>query len=655
MNSRWKTKRSNLEKFLKGNKDWLKKTVTFPLTSIVTVAHPRKRKISPNINDRKPFSELSERSKNRKSKDLRDSDSSPEVQTYSAAYKFLQQGNKDAAIVLHDIACNSPATARRYRENFINKAGTMTPEKALAHLLDCQLSRHRYQIARNTFINMNNPGYPPYKKVLEVKKACYPKNMCLKGHSARVPLQHLCDHTIERLCLYLKEVIDQLSSHELSRLKFFCKYGSDGSSSQSNYKQKFTDDNGLSIDDSSLYISSMVPLQLVVVGNNNNTDRIIWANDKPSSPMYCRPIHIIYSKETPELMIEEKEVLENQIKNIEAHTFDIENSTLQVSYEFIPTMYDVKSINKFTNTEYTKECYLCGLRGSELNDLEKILNTPIVTANLKYGMSSLHAWIRCFEFLVHVSYKLSICQYNAYESDGTKEMVEQHKKYIQKQFKDGMHLKVDQPKQGAGNSNDGNTARAFFSNPEKSAKVTGLDIEVIERFHVILETISSGHIVDHEKYKTFAFETAQLFIRKYSWFIMSPTVHKVLCHGAKIIENAPLPIGQLSEEAAESNNKYARQFRLFFTRKSCRELTMTDLFYRLLANSDPYIASLRHFYKKPFNILSSRARAMLKAPSTEKQNVEISETVSEMEKDIEDYPTDMDECDMFFNIEEIIE
>ena len=136
----------------------------------------------------------------------------------------------------------------------------MSPEKALAHMLDCKLSKNTYQHARNTFINMKNEGYPPYLKVVDAKKACYPENIEVKGYRAQVPLQSLCNHTAERLCKYLDEVIDQLNGDELANLKHYFKYGSDGSSNQSNYKQKFTKENGDSVDDSTIYISSLVQL-----------------------------------------------------------------------------------------------------------------------------------------------------------------------------------------------------------------------------------------------------------------------------------------------------------------------------------------------------------------------------------------------------------
>lgn len=86
-------------------------------------------------------------------------------------------------------------------------------------------------------------------------------------------------------------------------------------------------------------------------------------------------------------------------------------------------------------------------------------------------------------------------------------------------------------------------------------------------------------------------ETAKLYVQIYSWHPTTPTQHKILIHGATVIENALLPIGQLSEEPAEARNKH---FRLKFSRESCN----LDVFNRLLLSSDPLITSMRPKPKK---------------------------------------------------------
>lgn len=72
---------------------------------------------------------------------------------------------------------------------------------------------------------------------------------------------------------------------------------------------------------------------------------------------------------------------------------------------------------------------------------------------------------------------------------------------------------------------------------------------------------------------------------------MPTSVHKILIHGASVIEHAILPIGELSEEAQEAKNKDIRRFREYHTRKSSKLKNNEDLFKRLLLSSDPYISS----------------------------------------------------------------
>ncbi len=50
------------------------------------------------------------------------------------------------------------------------------------------------------------------------------------------------------------------------------------------------------------------------------------------------------------------------------------------------------------------------------------------------------------------------------------------------EFKEVMGLRVDFVKQGSGTSNDGNTARRFFENPEVTASITLVDETLINRF-----------------------------------------------------------------------------------------------------------------------------------------------------------------------------
>lgn len=163
-----------------------------------------------------------------------------------------------------------------------------------------------------------------------------------------------------------------------------------------------------------------------------------------------------------------------------------------------------------------------------------------------------------------------------------------------------MGLIVDKPKAGgSGTSNDGNTARKFFSKSEMSANIKGLDKKLIIRCSSILKAMSSGYNINPSKFRDYALDTAKLLIEKYPWYYLPPSVHKVLLHAPEIIKNCLVSIRELSEEAAEAKNKDIKLFRMRHTRKISRVLTNTDLLNRLLLSSDPFITGQRNFHANP--------------------------------------------------------
>ena len=61
--------------------------------------------------------------------------------------------------------------------------------------------------------------------------------------------------------------------------------------------------------------------------------------------------------------------------------------------------------------------------------------------------------------------------------------------------------------------------------------------------------MASGYIINLKLFEEYTLKMAQLFVEKYHWYNISPTMYKVLIHGLTIIEKAILFIGQLGEEA----------------------------------------------------------------------------------------------------------
>lgn len=123
-------------------------------------------------------------------------------------------------------------------------------------------------------------------------------------------------------------------------------------------------------------------------------------------------------------------------------------------------------------------------------------------------------------------------------------------------------------------------------------------MELIHPFHVILVAISNGNEIDTEKFKKYGTDTATHYNKYYKWYYMPPSVHKILFHGADIMEYFDLPIGNYSEEAAEARNKDFRRIRENNTRKNSRTNTNEDIVHWLLVSSDPVISSLRTSFPK---------------------------------------------------------
>ncbi|XP_069685850.1 uncharacterized protein [Periplaneta americana] len=531
----------------------------------------------------KSFGDSSERSKRRKTQGLRETVDTEEL-TFATQMKLRACGKPDASKVLKEIT-KSPKRATKYRKAYSSslqeKRGQLSPLQALSMFVEAGLSRRQYEIVRAS----DKTLYPCYSVLQKAKKDCYPvpESYQVTATCAEINLQDLLNHTVARLLLYLQEVVQTLSEDECNTLELITKWGCDGSQ-QTQFKQKFETD----IDsDANIFQSSLVPLQLVC---GTDIKKVIWKNPTPSSPRYCRPIKIRFVKESADLTREEIGYLESKIVTLNETKIEINGRNLVIKHTLILTMIDAKICNAATNTTSTMKCYICGATSKEFNSLSNRREADQST--FKFGLSTLHARIRLFESLLHLSYKLPLKKWQL-STKNDKEIYKQRKTDIQNQFKNRMGIIVDVPKPGSGNSNDGNTSRRFFMDPALSAEITGMNVELIYRFRVILEVISSGHKVDTLKFAAYTMDTAKLYVQLYSWHPMTPTMHKILIHGPTVIENALLPIGQLSEEAAEARNKHFRSYRQNYARKFSRESCNLDIINRLLLSSDPLLTSMR--------------------------------------------------------------
>lgn len=353
-------------------------------------------------------------------------------------------------------------------------------------------------------------------------------------------------------------------------------------------------------------MTSMVPLRLTSFYDKNI---IIWNNNRPSSTRYCRAIQFQYTKETTEKIKSEKQRMDDEIAQLRETEIEKFGITFKINHQMIFTMIDGKIAQAITDTPSSSSCFICGSKPSQMNNLAEISKRSNKEEALKLGMSPLHARIKFMECILHIAYNLSFKKWST--TPETRIQKEETKRKIQETFYNKLGLRIDIVKQGSGSSNNGNTSRRFFADPKITAEITGVDEELIRRFATILQTINCGEEINSEKFGSYAYKTAKIFIEKYSWYFMPITVHKVLLHGKEIIKHAALPIGTLSEEAQEARNKDYKQYRLNHSRKCSRLFTNEDVMHMMLVSSDPLITSLRRTPHKKDLELSDETQELL--------------------------------------------
>jgi len=511
------------------------------------------------------------------------------IQAASAAAR--KRAQPDLAYVLKLLAL-SPEKAKFIRKVLsepIAKPTKVSANEALALLLDQGLTKQQYVAVRE---QTKNNIYPLYKEVADQKKNCRPSELQISETKAEVPLQNLLDHTAARIASLQEEVFLSLMKEQgtdFLAADLILSYGFDGSSGQSTYKQGYSSEQPFTAD-SSIFATTVTPLRLIDASTN-----ILWNNKTPQSIRFCRPLKLAFMKETKDSILNESEYLKRQIDKLQSCKIILSDGKfVYIKFRLYLTVIDGKVLNALTGTNSSQACPICGATPKDfLNNknfkCEKFL--PIMK-NLHYGLSPLHCWIRLFEFVLHAGYKCQIRKWRISNENDKRELA-RRKSLIQDLFWKLLSLKVDQPKVGGfGSTNDGNTARRAFSEPETFSEITGIDLRLIKNLRTILICLSSQLPIDVTKFQSFCHKTAEIIVYEYSWLPMTATVHKILVHSADIIQNTVLPVGYFGEEGAESRNKIYKSDRLHHARKCSRKLNFTDVFQRAMDTSDPIISSI---------------------------------------------------------------
>lgn len=75
-------------------------------------------------------------------------------------------------------------------------------------------------------------------------------------------------------------------------------------------------------------------------------------------------------------------------------------------------MTDEKLCNAITFTTLSEICYICGVKPKQYNQIKQASKQDVDITVFQFGFSTLHAWIRFFDFQPHMLCRLELktCQ-----------------------------------------------------------------------------------------------------------------------------------------------------------------------------------------------------------------------------------------------------
>ena len=588
---------------------------------------------------RKSFDDLSDRQKRRRLK--KDETNLEEtggtlISILKLAQRLSQQQGKIEGVKILKKFIKACERDEDFPITLSSKPKQLDKDVAVGIMAYGNLSQNQYiniqQVVKRECANV----LPPVNKLKLAKEACYPENLEVNDMKASVPVKDLAFHTTKRIIDANKEEIYEKikdlptsSSAKSVRAEMIVTWGMDGTTAQSKYNQAKNSTDNRTVKDDSLITVSMSMHQLTFKDENKN-DLCLWDNEKSQSVFSVRPIQLEFEKETKEVVKDIYKNIDSQIAKLGSEKFLCEDMILEVSYKFYPTMMDGKDYTYITDTSANCVCQCCGATPNEMSDIKNLENGRFTKEdknfkkeNLKFNLQPLHTTSNVVKHLYEMSFRKKVMKHWKSLTEAEEKLIAQETTEVKEKMWNAFKVRINEPRQGGvGTSDTGNIARRVLNNPKLLAKTLDLDEELIKRVSNILTKIRSHNRVKSLKaFKEYCTKTYKMFLTLYPWYKVPVSLHRMLAHGSDYMEALPLPIGRMSEEGGESQNKLLRNDRELRARKTSRKDNLMDVIHKRYITSDPVI--LKKFTK---------ARDKKSRRRNAQEEVEIDEVEIELEE-----------------------
>ena len=179
------------------------------------------------------------------------------------------------------------------------------------------------------------------------------------------------------------------------------------------------------------------------------------------------------------------------------------------------------------------------------------------------------------------------------------EFLKQAKEEIQAKVREETSITLEKPDPSGhgGTSTTGNVASSMLNTNNRLLLTHGINNlelkskldRIIVNMAVILAVINSNKKVNVPVFSEFCRNTS-LLVKSVSWIHIIPSAHVVLAHSPELIDgNNEMGLLNFTECGLEANNKFLRQYRINYSRKTSQFDNLSDCLNRLWDKSDPMV------------------------------------------------------------------
>ena len=262
-------------------------------------------------------------------------------------------------------------------------------------------------------------------------------------------------------------------------------------------------------------------------------------------------------------------------------------------------MVDGKVSNFLVGNKATLKCPVCFKTSKEFAHLTSENydhSDSEIKERLKVCLNPLHSKLKLFDFLLKISRTQAVYNFKVKNPNLTKTEISAFlNSFIssyEKKFFNELKAHIDFVKPGYGKSTTGPNIMRALKDYKKCANILQIDPEFIQAINGVSSALNSLNKPNYLSWKRNVDTILKIYNNKFKKFCsLTPSVHKILCHGwamMAILDHGP---GFYSEQSQEKLNKSFRQIREFNSRKTSYKDMLEDIFTLFYIKSDPIIFS----------------------------------------------------------------